>query len=30
MTDTTGGGFSWEEESVTFVWDASGTFNKVE
>ncbi len=30
MTDTTGGGFTWEEEGVIFVWDADGTFTKVD
>ena len=30
MTETTGGGFTWETEGEEFVWDADGTFTKAE
>lgn len=30
MTETTGGGFTWDEEGVQFSWDADGTYTKVD
>jgi hypothetical protein len=30
MTETTGGGFFWNEEGSEFSWDADGTYTKVE